>query len=61
MNFQPLKRSRALIKKSKPSQIQKALNAVKGEQGTSLWSGLKKAERFHFRLVQQRAFDRRKK
>jgi len=52
-NFKPLNKTKNLLKKSSPKQIQKALFAVKGE-----WGALK-AEKFHFRLKQQRKHDRR--
>ena len=61
LGFNLLPKTKPLVKKSTPLQIKKARRAVKGEQGTSLWSGSKKAERFHFRLVQQRKHDRRKR
>lgn len=56
--FAPTKR---IVKKSSPSQVERALNAVRGEQGTSIWSGHLKAERFHMRLKQIRTHDRRKR
>ena len=52
-NFKPLNKTKNLLKKSSPKQIQKALFAVQGE-----WGALK-AEKFHFRLKQQRKHDRR--
>lgn len=58
-NLQP--KTKALLKKSTPTQISKAKRAVKREQGSSIWSSFKKSEKFHFRLVQQRKFDRKKK
>ena len=53
--------TKRMMRESSPKQIKKALRAVRGEQGASLWAGHKKAERFHFRLKQQRAHDRRRK
>ena len=53
-------KTKTLVKKSSPSQVERALSAVRGEMGSSIWSGFYKAERFHFRLVQARKDDRRR-
>jgi len=53
-------KTKTLAKKSSTNQIERALNAVKGEMGSSIWAGHYKAERFHFRLVQARKDDRRR-
>lgn len=55
LGFNVLPKTRPLVKKSSPRQIKKARTAIR------LVPGSQKAERFHFRLVQQRAFDRKKK
>lgn len=53
-------KTKTLVEKSSPGQIKRALSAVAGEMGSSIWSGFYKAERFHFRLLQARKDDRRR-